>query len=259
MAREIPRRPCTLRLGKRMTLELQKAMILAAGLGKRMRPLTLTTPKPLIPVVGKPLIDWALDWLVAAGIREVIVNTSYLAETLEAHLAGHRAPHIRFSREEPEPLETGGGIKKALSLIGAEPFLVMNSDNIYQSKNGAEHPVHQLAAAWRQDLDFLMLLHPRETAIGWSGNGDFIRAEDGRIRRPRAGETAPYIFTGVEIIHPRIFAGSPEGAFSLNYFWQRLTGEEGWMQRIGSIVHEGTWLNVGDLEGLKHAEAYLAR
>jgi MurNAc alpha-1-phosphate uridylyltransferase len=240
-----------------MTLELQKAMILAAGLGKRMRPLTLTTPKPLIPVVGKPLIDWSLDWLMEAGMTEVIVNTSYLAEKLEAHLAGRTVPHIRFSREEPEPMETGGGIKHALPLIGAEPFLVMNSDNIYQREKSAVHPVHQLAAAWREDLDFLMLLEPRERAIGWSGNGDFIRAEDGRIRRPRAGETAPYIFTGVEIIHPRIFAGSPEGAFSLNYFWQRLTEEGGWIGRTSSIIHEGTWLNVGDLEGLKHTEAAL--
>jgi N-acetyl-alpha-D-muramate 1-phosphate uridylyltransferase len=240
-----------------MTLELKKAMVLAAGLGKRMRPLTLELPKPLIPVAGKPLIDWSLDWLMEAGITEVIVNTSYLAEKLEAHLAGRHSPHIRFSREEPEPMETGGGIKHALPLIGAAPFLVMNSDNIYQREKGAVHPVHQLAAAWREDLDFLMLLAPRERAVGWTGSGDFIRAEDGRIRRPRAGEDAPYIFTGVEIIHPRIFADSPEGAFSLNVFWQRLTGEGGWIGRTSSVIHEGTWLNVGDLEGLKHTEAAL--
>ena len=242
-----------------MTLELKKAMVLAAGLGKRMRPLTLELPKPLIPVAGKPLIDWSLDWLLEAGITEVIVNTSYLAAKLEAHLAGRHSPHIRFSREEPQPMETGGGIKHALPLIGAAPFLVMNSDNIYQREKGAVHPVHQLAAAWREELDFLMLLAPRERAVGWTGGGDFIRAEDGRIRRPRAGEDAPYIFTGVEIIHPRIFADSPEGAFSLNVFWQRLTGEGGWIERVSSVIHEGTWLNVGDLEGLNHTEAALGR
>lgn len=242
-----------------MTLELKKAMVLAAGLGKRMRPLTLELPKPLIPVAGKPLIDWSLEWLQEAGITEVIVNTSYLAEKLEAHLAGRYSPHIRFSREAPQPLETGGGIKHALPLIGAAPFLVMNSDNIYQREKGAVHPVHHLAKAWREDLDFLMLLAPRERAVGWTGGGDFIRDENGRIRRPRAGEDAPYIFTGVEIIHPRIFADSPEGAFSLNVFWQRLTGEGGWIERVSSIIHEGTWLNVGDLEGLNHTEAALGR
>ncbi|MFO0108910.1 MAG: nucleotidyltransferase family protein [Alphaproteobacteria bacterium] len=240
-----------------MTLKLQKAMILAAGLGKRMRPLTLTLPKPLIPVAGKPLIDWSIDWLVQAGIKEVIVNTSYLAEPLEDYLSLRKFPPIHFSREEPAPLETGGGIRHALPLMGTSPFLIMNSDNIYI--NGATHPVHKLAEQWSDDLDFLMLLFPKAAAIGWSGNGDFIRDDAGRIRRPSQGEDAPYIFTGVEVIHPRIFTNCPEGAFSLNWFWQKLTAADGWIGRVGTLVYDGTWLNVGDLEGLKQSELALKK
>jgi MurNAc alpha-1-phosphate uridylyltransferase len=240
-----------------MTLKLQKAMILAAGLGKRMRPLTLTLPKPLIPVAGKPLIDWSIDWLVEGGITDIVVNTSYLAESLESYLSLRKFPSIHFSREAPAPLETGGGIRHALPLMGTSPFLVMNSDNIY--RNGVTQPIQQLVQHWSNDIDFLMLLQPKITAVGWSGNGDFIRDASGRIRRPRQGEDAPYIFTGVEIIHPRIFSDGPDGAFSLNWFWQKLTAPDGWIGRVGSIVYDGTWLNVGDLEGLKHTEAALRK
>ncbi len=225
-------------------MKITHGMILAAGLGTRMRPLTLEKPKPLIAVAGKALIDWNLDFLAAAGITNIVVNTSYLADQLEVHL-GKRAA---LSREGAPPLETGGGVKKALPLLGDDVFLTMNSDAILPGLN----PIVKLAAAWRNDVDFLLLLVKRSNAIGWQGNGDFV-VEGSRIRRPREGETAEYIFTGVELIHPRAFADAPNGAFSLSALWKKDD-----FARVGFIVHDGPWLNVGDLEGLKTAEAYLA-
>ena len=231
------------------------AIILAAGLGARMRPLTDTLPKPLIPVAQKPLIDWCLDWIGAAGIREAVVNTSYRAAMLEAHLSARQNPRVRISREEPAPLETGGGIKRALPLLGATPFLAMNSDAIFPKQ--ALHPLSRLAASWDGALDFLMLVVPRTHAVGWQGHGDFMINSSGSVRRPQKNETAEFIFTGVEIIHPRAFANAPEGAFSLSRLWDERKGEGGWYQRIRAVVHDGPWLNVGDLEGLKAAENYL--
>lgn len=235
-------------------MNLTHAIVLAAGLGTRMRPLTNTMPKPLIPVRGTPLIDYCLNWLSTAGITDAVVNTSYLAQQLEDYLGKRTAPHIHFSREEPAPLETGGGIMKALSMLGTEPFLAMNSDAIFPPTE--VHPIKRLKEAWSEELDFLMLLVPKANALGWEGKGDFIADEAGRIRRPNEGEDAPYIFTGVEIIHPRVFAGAPSGSFSLAKLWNARAGEGGWMKNICAVIHTGSWINVGDLEGLKMAEHY---
>ncbi len=224
-------------------------MILAAGLGTRMRPLTETLPKPLIPVAGKPLIDWCMEWLEAGGITDVVVNSSYRAAQLEEHL-GARAT---ISREGEPALETGGGVRKALPLLGKGPFLTMNSDAILL---GA-HPIPAMREAWSRDNDFVMLVVPRARAIGWQGNGDFI-FDAHTLRRPQPGEEADYVFTGVQLMHPEVFAECPEGAFSLNKLWNRSLGPDGWYQRIHAVVHEGDWLNVGDLEGLRVAEEYLA-
>lgn len=236
-------------------MKLTKAMILAAGLGTRMRPLTNTLPKPLIPVSHKPLIDWCIEWLQAGGIEEIIVNTSYLAGQLEEYLSMRRTPSIRISREEPVPLETGGGIHKALPMIGDAPFLVMNSDNIYI--NSAVHPIQQLVDAWDESQDFVMLMQPKATAVGWTGNGDFVLDAKGRIRRPEKGEDAPYIFTGIEIIHPRVFTDCPDGAFSLNVLWNRRVGSDGWYDNMKAVIFDGAWLNVGDVAGLEAAEKFL--
>lgn len=233
-------------------MKLSHAMILAAGLGTRMRPLTETMPKPLIPVRGKPLIDWCLDFVAGGGIGQVVINSSYLSEQLEAHLASR--PQVKVSREDFPPLETGGGIKKALPMLGTEPFLAMNSDAIFPP--AMPHPIGALSAAWTDAVDFLLLLVPKRQARGWVGPGDFIRRADGAIRRPNPGEDAPYVFTGVEIIHPRAFADAPDGAFSLSALWQRKAAPEGWFSRVGSVIHSGEWLNVGDLAGLEAANRY---
>ena len=237
-------------------MTLTRAIILAAGLGTRMRPLTETLPKPLIPVAGTPLIDWCLEWLAQAGITDAVVNTSYLADLLEAHLAQRTTPHVIISREDPGPLETGGGIAQALPLLGDAPFLAMNSDAIFPA--AATHPIQRLAQAWDDELDFLMLLVPTSRALGWEGNGDFVINAAGAIRRPEAGEVAPYIFTGVEIIHPRVFESCPAGKFSLSQLWKQRRAEDGWYTRIRAVVHDGDWLNVGDLVGLDVANRYLS-
>ena len=223
-------------------MKVTHGMVLAAGLGTRMRPLTLEKPKPLIPVAGKPLIDWNLEFLAAGGVTNVVVNTSYLADQLEAHLGARAA----LSREGAPPLETGGGVKKALPLLGDGVFLTMNSDAILPGAN----PIAKLAAAWHDAIDFLLLLVPVAQAIGWQGNGDFVLEGD-RIRRPREGEEAPYIFSGVELMHPRAFADAPDGAFSLSALWKKSD-----FARVGYALHDGPWLNVGDLEGLRTAEEY---
>ncbi len=231
------------------------AIVLAAGLGTRMRPLTDALPKPLIQVAGKPLIDWCLDWVAGAGIAQAVVNTSYRAEQLEEYLARRKKPKLSISREVPAPLETGGGIVKALPLLGEAPFVAMNSDAVFPAQK--THPLSQLAKEWEDTLDFLMLVVPRVQAIGWSGNGDFVVDEKGRLRRPAAGEDAPTIFTGVEIIHPRVFKHAPTGAFSLSVLWDQRRQQDGWYGRMRAVTHEGAWLNVGDLAGLKAAEEYL--
>lgn len=243
-----------------MKLADMRAIVLAAGLGTRLRPLTLTTPKPLVKVGGKCLLDWALDQVAAAGIESAVVNTSYLYEQVEAHLANRTvAPRIHLSREEPVPLETGGGIAKALPYLGAQPFIVLNSDTI--CIDGSMPALERLWRAWEKagDIDYLMLLHPREKAVGFYQPGDFILRDDGAIRRPNAGEEAPYVFTGIEIIHPRAFADCPQGAFSLNVLWNKLKDRDGWYRRIGAIVHDGDWLHVGDKQGLADVEAYFSR
>jgi MurNAc alpha-1-phosphate uridylyltransferase len=242
-----------------ITVKSLKAIVLAAGLGQRLRPLTLTTPKPLVTVGNKRLIDWALDLLEEAGVSEAVVNTSYLYAQVEGHLAGRAHPHVTVSRELPVPLETGGGIAKALPLLGDAPFLVLNSDTI--CLNGPdEGVVARLMNAWNTtpEIDFLMLLQPLSRATGFYGTGDFILGEDGSIRRPEAGEDAPYVFTGIELIHPRAFTDIPDGPFSLNVLWNRLRQENGWYSRIRAIVHDGDWLHVGDAQGLQDVEQFLS-
>lgn len=237
-----------------------KAMVLAAGLGTRMRPLTDTIPKPLIPVSGEPLIDRVLNWLATGGIHEVVVNSSYKAQLLEAHLTGRlqkrpNAPYITTVREEA-PLETGGGIKHAMPWLGDAVFLCANSDTI--CVNGPTHATSRLQAQWDdQRMDALLLLHPVEQAIGYDGKGDFFLNTDGTLRRRGEAATAPYVFTGVQLLHPRLFAGAPEGVFSMNVLYNKHQKPDGTLPRIYGLVHDGHWLHVGDPAGLALAEKWL--
>lgn len=235
----------------------KKAILLSAGLGTRMRPLTDTMPKPMVPVAGKPLMDWSLEILADGGVEDVIVNTHYLAGQIHDHLATRTHPRIHISHEEIL-LETGGGIRNALPLLGDEPFFALNSDTI--ALNGVSSYLHRMAKQWNPDeMDALLLLAPVKSAVGYSGQGDFHLSPAGELRRRQQGETVPFVFSGVQLLHPRFFADSPEGAFSMNLLYNRGITENGTLQRVHGIAHDGLWLHVGDPQGRDDAEAVLLK
>lgn len=227
------------------------AMVLAAGLGIRMRPLTDDRPKPMVMLAGRTLLDRALDRIFAAGVRRAVVNTYYRAEVIHAHLAGR--PEITISHEE-ERLETGGGVRRALPALGDRPFFAVNSDAVWL--DGPVPALSRLARAWDDAaMDALLLLQPVGAATGYGGRGDFHRAADGTLRRRAADETAPFIFAGVQILHPRLFDGAPDGAFSLNLLFDKAQ-EAG---RLFGLVHDADWFHVGTPEELAQTEAILAQ
>jgi MurNAc alpha-1-phosphate uridylyltransferase len=214
-------------------------MVLAAGLGLRMRPITATLPKPLIRLAGRTLLDRALDRLDEAGVEEVVVNVHYLGDQIESHLKDRERPRCIVSFE-PEPLETGGGVARALPLLGAGAFFVCNSDIILL--NGPRPALANLAAAWNDaTMDALLLLHRTVAASGYDGAGDFFMGQRGHLRRRQDPHHAPYLFTGVQILHSRLFAGAPEGAFSLNVLYDRAMAAG----RLHGLVHDGQWFHVG--------------
>jgi N-acetyl-alpha-D-muramate 1-phosphate uridylyltransferase len=227
------------------------AMVLAAGLGKRMRPLTDTLPKPLVPVAGRSLIDRVLDRFEDAGIERVVVNLHHFRPTLEEHLRQRTTPRLQL-KPESELLETGGGVKNALDVLGAEPFFVANADVLWL--DGKQPALARLAAAWDDDaMDALLLLQRTTTAFGYEGTGDYFCDPLGRLRRKRGNEIPPYIFAGIQILHPRLFAGAPDGAFSLNKLYDKAQ-EEG---RLWGVIHDGRWFHVGTPQGLADTEAEL--
>ena len=229
---------------------IHRAMVLAAGLGLRMRPITLTTPKPLVSVAGRTMLDRALDHLAVAGVQEMVVNTHWLADCVKEHLADHS--DISLSHEE-ELLETGGGVAKALPLLGHEPFYVVNSDIIWT--DGETPALARLARAWvDQDMDALLLLQPTGNAVGYEGKGDFFINGNDTLRRRGDADTAPLLFSGVQILHPRLFEGCPSGKFSLNVLYDRALAEN----RLYGVVHDGGWYHVGSPEALPQVEALLA-
>lgn len=240
-----------------MTSFPDKAMVLAAGLGLRMRPLTEHLPKPLVPVAGTTLIDRALDWVASAGVKEAVVNTHYLAPKLEAHLAHRSAPKIHISYEEIV-LETGGGIKKALPFLGDKPFFSLNSDVI--CLDGPSSALQRLSQCWNDNsMDALLLVQPVEKATGYEGAGDFFVEQHGAIRRRGKEASAPFVFTGIQLIHPRLFQGAPEGPFSLNVLYNRGITNNNTLKRVYALPHDGEWLHIGDPRGLEQAEAFLSR
>ena len=226
-------------------------MVLAAGLGERMRPLTDNLPKPLIEVRGQTLLDSILDRIDLAGVAEAVVNLYYLGEKIEAHLAHRAGPRIIFSREESR-LETGGGVRKALSLLGAEPFFVINGDVCWL--DGPTPALERLAAAWNEtEMDALLLVHPTAFAVGYDGPGDFVLAPDGALRRRREREVTPCVFTGLQILHPRLFEDTPKGPFSLNLVYDK-AAQAG---RLRGLRHDGEWFHIGTPENLREAEEAL--
>lgn len=229
------------------------AMVMAAGLGKRMRPLTATRPKPLVEVAGKALIDHVLDRLRAAGVEQVVVNVHYLADALEAHLAA-RASHlgVTISDERTLLLETGGGLVQAAPMIVEDTFLVVNSDNLWI--DGPADSLRLLASHWREDeMDALLLLIPHARASNNAGVGDFHMDAVGRLRRRGTGRVAPFVFTGIQIVSKRLLRDAPSGAFSTNILWDRAI-EEG---RCFGAVHQGLWFDVGSPPAIAATEAAL--
>lgn len=231
------------------------AMVMAAGIGKRMRPLTATRPKPLVEVAGRTLLDHTFDRLRAAGVQRAVVNVHYLADALEAHLQ-HRVHGIEVivSDEREQLMETGGGLAKALPLLGEAPFLVVNSDNFWV--DGPTDAIRQLAARWNDDaMDALLLLVPYARAHNHGGQGDFHLDAAGRIvGRRKPGRVAPFVYTGLQIVSPRLIRDWPAGPFSTNLFWDRAIAAG----RAFAVVHQGLWSEVNVPGAIARTEALLA-
>lgn len=228
-----------------------RAMLLAAGRGERMRPLTDKTPKPLLPVQGRSLAERALDRLAEAGVEQAVVNLHHLGEELRRCLEARSRPQVVFS-EEDDLLDTGGGVAKALPLLGEAPFFVVNGDALWL--DGAEPALQRLCEAWDEArMDALLLLQPTVSALGFEGLGDFFLTPDGRVRRRIQREVAPFAYAGVQLVHPRLLKDAPLGAFSFNLLWDRALESE----RLWGLRHEGPWYHVGTPEALALAEQEL--
>jgi MurNAc alpha-1-phosphate uridylyltransferase len=231
---------------------LKTAMVLAAGLGKRMQPVTATIPKPLVKVGGRALVDHGLDRLAQAGTATAIVNVHYLADLIEAHVRQRQRPKIVISDERGELLETGGGVKKALPLLGNDPFVLLNSDSLWIE--GPQANLVRLGQAWdARRMDILLLLAGLTASIGYEGLGDFAMDPDGRLKRRGQGQGAPFVYAGVAILKPQLFADTPSGAFSLNLLFDRAIAAG----RLYGLRLDGQWLHVGTPESIAAAEERL--
>jgi MurNAc alpha-1-phosphate uridylyltransferase len=227
-------------------------MVLAAGLGLRMRPLTETRPKPLIPVAGRTMLDRALDRLVEIGVTDAVVNTHYLGAMIHEALAARRAPRIAFS-DEDALLDTGGGVTRALPRLGAEPFYVVNADVVWL--DGRRPALARLARAWDDArMDALLMVHSTVRTIGYEGRGDFMVDPLGRAARRTEIQVSPFVFTGVQILHPRLFDGAPAGAFSLNRLYDKAAEAE----RLYAMVHDGEFFHIGTPDALVESERAMA-
>jgi len=228
-------------------------MVMAAGMGQRMRPLTDNRPKPLVSVGGRTLLDHGLDRLVEAGVQTAVINVHYLGGQIIAHLAGRTAPGIIVSDESDRLLNTGGGIKKALTLLGPEPFFTLNTDALWI--DGTQPVLDALAGAFdSKKMDALLLLAPTAGSVGYAGAGDFFIDPENRLARPGPEPDAPFVFAGVTLTHPRLFSGAPEGAFSTNLLWDRAIDAG----RLFGHVLDGRWMHVGTPDAVRQAEAVIA-
>ena len=229
----------------------RSAMVLAAGLGTRLRPVTETVPKPLLEINGKRLLDHAIDRLALVGVDCVVVNTHYKAAMVAAHLACRDHPRIKFS-EETELLDTGGGVAHALPLLG-EIFFVVNGDVFWLE--GKDHALQRLASAFNPDeMDAILLLQPTVSAVGYEGRGDYFLDPAGRPRRRGEREVAPYLFAGIQLLHRRLFNGVNDRIFSMVRMFDRAE-EAG---RLRAVVHDGEWYHISTLEGLAATRERLA-
>jgi MurNAc alpha-1-phosphate uridylyltransferase len=232
--------------------KIKKAMVLAAGYGTRLKPLTNRLPKPLVPVAGKPMIEYALDRLRTYGIKEVIINVSHLKDQLTAYVSKLRDLTIKTS-EETEPLETGGGLKKALPLLGHEPFFTINSDIIWTDEQ--ESALERLARYWEDTkMDVLLLTQPKAKAIGHDKGEDHLFIKRGNTIDWNEPD-APYIIAGIGIIHPRILLTAPDGKFTVKILWHQALAQN----RLFCLPHHGQWFQTGTIEDIKKAEKYLKR
>ena len=235
-----------------MTSAPKTAMVLAAGLGTRMRPLTNDRPKALVEVAGRALIDHVLDRLADAGVERAVVNVHWFADRLEGHLSDRRHPEIVISDERRELLETGGGLKKARKLLGDDPIVVANIDSVWIDRRNA---LAELAALWDPErMDAALLLARREESIGFEGAGDFFLGEDARLTFRVEAPSAPYAYMGVHITKPQIVDAEPKGPFSLTRVWRRLAAEG----RLYGTCLDGFWMHVGDPATREAAERKLA-
>lgn len=235
-----------------MVKRLTQAMVLAAGLGTRMRPLTEAVPKPLVKLAEKALLDHVLDRLDQAGIERIVANVHYMADAIEACLKRRTKPAITISDERGALLDTGGGVAKALHHFDENSFIIHNSDSVWLEGVGSN--LRRLVESWDESRsDCLMLLAPMSNSLGYDGKGDFLLDGFGKVRRRPAGEMAPFVFTGVSVVHKRLFDGAPQGAFSLNKLWDSAI-ETG---RLHGIRLEGTWMHIGTPQALYDAEELL--
>ncbi len=228
-------------------------MVLAAGLGKRMRPITETMPKPLVPVSGKPLIDWGLDALVRAGVTDAVANVHYLPDQLIAHLKDRMSPRTVISDERDLLLDSGGGIVRALPQLGGAPFYILNADTFWIDTG--DDNLRRLALEWSDEsMDILLMLARLDQATGHTGGGDFFMSPDGRLARA-AGSPDGLIYAGAGIVHPRVFADAPLGPHSLNRQFDRALAQG----RLYGMVIDGAWITVGTPDAIAPAEAAVRR
>jgi MurNAc alpha-1-phosphate uridylyltransferase len=230
-----------------------RAIVLAAGLGTRMRPHNGSIPKPLVAIGGKSLIDYVLDRLADAGVESAVVNVHHLADALERHLAPRQRPRILISDERDVLLGTGGGIAKALPQLGSAPFFLVNSDTVWL--DGVKPNFARLAESFDSAaMDALLLLAPTAGSVGYSGRGDFAMLPDGRLRRRAEHEVVPFVYAGAAILSPALFAGAPTGAFPLTRLYDRAGAED----RLFGLRLEGLWMHIGTPDAVTAAEAALA-
>ncbi|MGB7204215.1 MAG: nucleotidyltransferase family protein [Anderseniella sp.] len=231
----------------------KNAMMLAAGLGTRMRPLTLERPKPLIEVAGRSLLDRGVDALIRGGVSGLVVNKHYLPNQIEQWAQRRTDMPVHVQDETEVLLDTGGGVAKALPLLGPSPFFVLNSDSFWV--DGQTPALERLRSNWDETrMDCLLLLASKQRSFGFDGAGDFDMAADGTLQR-RSGDTAELIYAGAYLVHPRLFAEAPEGAFSMNLLWSKAI-EQG---RLCGLVHDHWWLHVGTPDAIAGSEKQLAQ